>query len=427
MNEPLIPTRRLRRKAEAYATMSSCCGMIGEVTLTDSAIIILFAGMLGAGDMLAMITTSLLPLLTGVCIIPMAALAARIGIRRQILIAIGISTAAYFAAAASPFFGNWNVSVLIAAILCFAFSLTGYIAGWYPMLDTFLTSEHRTVFFSRMRFCHQLCATGFLLIVGLIIGKAPSLTALQTVLLVSGVIFTGRGWCIARIPDLPPPHREKRGLREGLARAVANKPLMGFSTYISVLNLACFGTIPLMILTLKNRFEAPDNIIVLVSAATLCGMLAGYLCANRIFHRLGLKYFLIVFHLMFLLINLALFCFDHGNPLNYLLIAALLFAYNFGIAAISIASSAEMMALAQPGNKVMAMAVNGAYASGGAGLSRLLSSLLLGCGLIAPEWRFGTVTVSRYQSLLLIYIFALLFAAAFLLLIDFHGRRPAES
>ncbi len=423
MFKQLQPTPALRRKAEAYATLSSCCGMVGEVTLTDSAVIILFAGMLGAGDMLTMITTSILPLLNGICIIPMAALAARTGVKRQILIANGAAALAYFLAVASPFFGAWSVGVLIAAILCFSFSLTGYIAGWFPLLDTFLVPEHRTAFFSRMRFCHQLCATGFLLAVGLIIGKTPPLGALQAVLLVSGIIFIGRGLSIARIPVFQPEHREGCGFREGLRKAVANKPLVGFSTYLFALNLACFGTIPLMILTLKNRLAAPDNIIVLTSAVTLCGMLTGYLCAKRIFQHLNLKYFLIVFHLMFLTVNLLLFFFDHGSLLNYILIAVLLFFYSFGIAAVSIVGSAEMMALAQPGNKVMAMAMSGAYSSSGSGLSRLLSSLLLGCGLIAPEWQLGTLIVSRYQSLLLIYIFALLFAAALLLLVDFRDRK----
>ncbi len=427
MFKPLQPTPQLRRKAETYATISSCCGMVGEVSLTDSAVIILFAAMLGAGDTLTMITTSILPLLNGVCIIPMAALAARNGVKRQILIANGAAALAYFAAVASPFFGAWSVGVLIAAILCFSFSLTGYIAGWFPLLDSFLVPEHRTAFFSRMRFSHQLCATVFLLAVGLVIGKAPSLETLQAVLLAAGVIFIGRGLLIAGIPVFRPEHREGCGFREGLALAAANKPLIGFSTYLFALNLACFGTIPLMILALKNRLAAPDNIIVLISAVTLCGMLAGYLCAKRIFQFLGLKYFLIACQLLFLTVTMLLFFFNRGSLLNYALIAALLFFHSVGIASVSVVSSAEMMALARPGNKVMAMAVSGAYSSSGSGLSRLLSSLLLGCGLIAPEWQLAGITVSRYQSLLLIYIFALLFAAALLLLVEFRDRNESLS
>lgn len=426
MRKPIKPTLKLRRRAEILATVSSCCGFLGEVTLTDSAVIILFAGMLGAGDMLSMITTSVLPLFYGICIIPMAALAARMGIKRIILTANAFAAAAYFVAVASPFFGGWSVAVLIGAILFFAFSLTGFIAGWFPLLDTFLTAGRRTAFFSRMRFSHQLCATCFLFIVGLLIGKSPPLGVLQLVLLVSGIVFIGRALAIARIPAFTVPERDSGGFREGLAKAVANKPLTGFSSYLFVLNLASFGTVPLMVLALKNRLGAPDNIVVLTSAASLCGMLIGYLCVNRLFRRLQLKYFLITFHALFLAVNLTLLFFGRGGPANYIMIAGLLFCYSFGIAAVSIIASAEMMALASPGNKVMAMAVSGAYSSGGSGLSRLLSSLLLGCGLIAPEWQLGAMAVSRYQSLLLIYVFALLFAAAFLPLVDFKGKKNPD-
>ena len=40
----------VRLRAERLATASSCCGFLGEVMLTDSAVIILFAGMLGVAS-----------------------------------------------------------------------------------------------------------------------------------------------------------------------------------------------------------------------------------------------------------------------------------------------------------------------------------------------------------------------------------------
>jgi len=43
MRKALEPTAEWRRSAETSATLSSCCGVLGEMTLTDSAVIILFA------------------------------------------------------------------------------------------------------------------------------------------------------------------------------------------------------------------------------------------------------------------------------------------------------------------------------------------------------------------------------------------------
>jgi len=48
-----------RQRAERLATLSACCGATGDVTLTNSAMIILFAATMGASDMLSMLTTSL--------------------------------------------------------------------------------------------------------------------------------------------------------------------------------------------------------------------------------------------------------------------------------------------------------------------------------------------------------------------------------
>ena len=44
-----VADQSTRLRAERLATLSSCCGFLGETVLTDSAVILLFAGMLGAG------------------------------------------------------------------------------------------------------------------------------------------------------------------------------------------------------------------------------------------------------------------------------------------------------------------------------------------------------------------------------------------
>lgn len=42
MKQPVVPTPELRRKAERDTILSACTGALGDVTLTDSAVIILF-------------------------------------------------------------------------------------------------------------------------------------------------------------------------------------------------------------------------------------------------------------------------------------------------------------------------------------------------------------------------------------------------
>ena len=172
-----------------------------------------------------------------------------------------------------------------------------------------------------------------------------------------------------------------------------------------------------MMLYLKNGLNAPDNVIVLISACSLSGMLFGYLCIGRLLKRIGMKHTFLLLHFIFFAVNGGLFLIGGRSMATYLLIAFFLLFYSFAAAASSIVASAEVMKLASPGNKIMAMAFNGAFFYGGSGLSRFLTSLLLGSGMFAAEWQLGATTVCRYRTFLLLYCAAILLAAPFLLLV----------
>lgn len=406
-----------RRRAERLATVSACCGATGDVTLTDSALIILFAATMGASDMLSMLTTSLLPLFNGLLIIPMAWVAIRVGNKRLIVTVSTLSFVAYLLIVVSPLFGRAGVVVLIVSMVLFALFHTGYVAGWFPLLDSFLTPERRSGYLSRMRFAWQISSATFLLVVGLLIGKSPPLWKLQMALFAAALVFAGRAWAISRMPILPGEQAERPQFRQGLATALANKPLAGYSVYLFVLNLAAYGTIPLVTLHLKRALHAPDNVTVLISAITLVGMLLGSLSAGRIIGRWGIKRTLLAIHAMYAVINLALFFIGKGTPTTYLMVALLVFLYSFVFANANIASTSEMMALATPGNKTMAMAFCGTFYYAGSGLSRLMSSVVLGSGILAQEWQMGAMTISHFQSLFLIYAAAVVFAAMLLVVV----------
>ncbi len=414
----LTPARQ--RGAERDSILSACCGALGDVTLTDSAVIILYAGMLGASDMFSMITTALMPLFNGLCIIPMAYLATRLGNQGIILRACAVSFLAYLAIVAAPFFPSIQVPMLILMLVLFSLVHTGYVAGWFPLLDSFLTRERRSSYLGRMRFSWQLSAAGFLFLVSLVIGKNPPLAHLQLVLLFAAVIYAGRMFFIARIPLFEKSRPERFSFREGLAIALANKPLTGYSVYLFVLNLAAYGTIPLVTIYLKRHLGAPDNIIVLISSVTLGGMLLGSLCAGKIITRFGIKRSLLAIHIIYGFVNICLFLtgkHSFSPTTLYVVITLLLLIYSFTFANANVASTSEMMALATPGNKTMAMAFCGTFYYTGSGMSRLITSLILGSGMLAAEWSIGSTMFSHYQTLFLIYSVAILFAAMLLVVV----------
>lgn len=372
-----------RRKSEWKAILSSCCGFTGEVALTDSAVILLFAAGLGAGDELAMLTTSLLPLFNGLLLIPMAALAVRCGGRRLLTLACSSASCFYFLAVAAPWFGRAAMPVLIGSIALAAFCLTGFIATWFPLLESFLPPRRRAPYLSRMRFCHQLSGVIFLCLAAAAAGKSPSIGRLQLILFTSGILFCGRLFWIRRIPEYPVPVREVPQLSAGLKCALANRPLRNFSLYLFGLNLFGYATVPAALLFLKTGLQVADNLLILFSAASLAGMLAGYRAMPHLLRRFRSPRLLSLLHGAYIAAVLILFAVRTGTTGALAAAGFALALHSFATAAISVIASAEMMNLATPGNKTMAMAFSGTLFYGGYGLSRVLGSLLFGTALFA--------------------------------------------
>ncbi len=370
-----------RKKAERFATWSSCCGVTGEVTLTDSAVVILYAGALGAGEFWSLATTAVLPFCNGVLLLPFACGFRRVDGRRLMRNSCMVATAAYLLAVAAPWFGSGAVVALLSALLGFAVAIPGFIAGWFPLLDTFVSASRRTAFLGCMRFFHQLTAVGFLLAVSAFAGKTPSVAVLQLILLGGALIFAGREFFLSRIPVLPTEVAEEAlPWRVGLRRAWRNHRLGWFSVYEFWLNLALFGMVPLAMLYLKQELAAGDNTVIAVSAAALGGMLLGYLGAAPLLRRWGEFGAFWRFHGFGVILAFLLGWSDCSGKFGVIWLSLLLAAVNFTIAATSVFCSAVMMRLASPGNKRIAMAWCGSFYYLGGGAARLVAPALLGLG-----------------------------------------------
>jgi MFS family permease len=384
--------------------------------IQDSAIIILFATILGAGDMLSMITTSTQGIAGCLLLIPAAYLSCRLGYRKAIMQFTLIGAAMIMLLAASPWFGGYAKLILLSSIILFSVCMTVYAAAWFPLLDGFLLKTERSDFFGIMRFSWQTFAVIFCFICGLIIGKNPEIWMLQVIIAITALGMLARVYYIGKIPD---KHQEKENIKfvEGVSEAIANKSLAGFSVYICCLYLAAYSTPPLTFIYIKKSLQATDNIIIIISSLALVGTLLGFLAAGKIIDKIGIKRMLLLIHFFFALVNLTLFFIGTYSTFNLILITILLATYGFATACSSIAISTEMMELASPNNKAMSMAFCGSCFSAGTGGSRLLTSLVLGSGVLAPEWFIGTMKISHYQTLFLVYGCAILFVCLLLVLV----------
>jgi Na+/melibiose symporter-like transporter len=305
---------------------------------------------------------------------------------------------------------------MIAMLICFGLLMTLYAAAWFPMLDEFLPKEDRSSFFGKLRFSWQSCSVAFFFLCGLIMGKTPDLWVLQSIIIISAFALFGRAYYVNKIP-VREEDRKPLNFRHGLELVLTNKPLVGFSVYLAFLYLAAQGTIPLTYIYLKNYLHTPDNIVVIISSLALGGTIIGFLAAGKITTKLRVKKMLLSVHLSFALINFLLFAFSGASTSSLIIITALLICYGFFLAASSVAVSSEMMALANPGNKALAMAFCGSMCAAGLGSARMLSSVVIGSGILAPEWTIGSMKFSMFHTMYLGYGISILFVCVLLVIV----------
>ena len=403
-------------KSQKLAIYSACYGTVSEVMIQESAVIILFAGMLGAGSMLAMLTTSLFGVMRCLLLLPAAYAVARIGYKRSIINSSHWGALVLLLLAFSPFLGQLAKYGMIINIIIFASIMTIYVAAWFPFLDEFLPKKDRSHFFGMLRFSWQSCSLIFFFICGLAMGKQPDLWILQTIIIISAAALLGRAFYAGKI-KVSESDRKALKFRHGLNLVMENKPLVGFSVYIAFLYLAAQGTVPLTYIYLKNYLHIPDNIVVIISSLTLGGTMIGFLFAARIISKIGVKKMLLMIHISFAAINFMLFAFSTSGTTALVIITALLICYGFFIATSSVAVSSEMMALANPDNKAMAMAFCVSMCAAGMGGARLLSSVIIGSGILAAEWSIGTAQFTMFHTMYLGYAIAILFVCVLLVIV----------
>lgn len=404
------------RQQQRLAIFSACFGSISAVMIQDSAIIILFAGMLGAGSMLSMITTSLFGVMNCLLLLPAAYFVSRIGYQVSIIRVSQGGVVVVSALALTPLLGQFAKYGMISSLICFGVLKTIYVAAWFPFLDEFLPKSDRSRFFGMLRFSWQSCCVAFFFICGLVMGKKPELWILQTIIIIAAIALFGRVYFIKKIAEKE-AERQPLNFRKGLELVLINKPLVGFSIYLAFLYLAAQGTVPLTYIYLKNYLHTPDNMVVMISSLALGGTIIGFLFAGRMINRFGVKKMLLSVHLAFAIINFMLFAFSNSGPVALVIITCLLILYGFFIAISSVAASSEMMTLANPDNKAFAMAFCVSMSSAGVGGARLLSSIIIGSGILAPVWSIGITKFTMFHTMYLGYGIAILFVCALLVIV----------
>ena len=196
-------TEQQRKRARIYAYFACYFGCISEVMLDSSAIVIVYIGMLGGGNMLVMLSTSFSGILSMLLMIPSAVLIGRIGMKKAVSAACITGCSGFLLMAAAPFFGSYSRAVVIAGCLIYCLQRSLYGTAWYPMLDTFLRKQDRGSFFGTMRYSYMIVSGILFFILGKLMGKNPPMLLMQVILGITGLLLLGRLYCMMHFPENP--------------------------------------------------------------------------------------------------------------------------------------------------------------------------------------------------------------------------------
>lgn len=390
-----------RRRGRIYAYLACLFGCISEVMIDSSAIIIIYFTMLNGGDMLTMLGTSFNGIMGAFLYIPSGIIVMHLGLKRSVFFCCLVGCAGYLLMAAAPFFGGAAKYAALAGCVIYSIQRSTYGATWYPLLDVFLRVQDRARFFGMMRFLYTLFTGSLFFVIGLILQKNPPLYFLQLVIAATGVLLMGRYFCIARFPDNLRDAPEVPQVRKGLSIALHNRPLTSYAVYLQMLMLSYTSLLPLTYIYLKQYVQLNKGTVQIISSIGLVGSMVGYICYSRVLNNVKLKYLELLVHGTYTVVAFALFFVDRSTPGFIFFAGAVVWLLTFAASIHLCNFSAELLTLATPGNKTMAMSLVHTYNSVGISIGRVAVSLILGTAMLTPVWEFCGRNISHYQTLFL--------------------------
>lgn len=410
------------RRNMRLATLSACWGALPQVMVKDSGIIVIFAALIGASEMVSVMSTALLDLAVCLLMLPWAALSDRLGVRRQITWAVCVGVVALLISACAPWTHSWASRVLLGALAAFAVAMSAYTAAWFPLLERVVPPAERGLFFGHMRFAWQLTAALFILASSWFVGRYATIGRLQVIIVLAAVASLGRAFYVNRIVLQPIAEAVPMRLGAAIRDALVNRSLTGFGVYLFFLYTAANAAIPVVIVFARNHLRLADSLVVMLSAVAMGGLLVGFLIGGRLVQRYGVKVLLLAAHIGFAVLNVSLLAVHSGGVGGVIKLSIILAAYGMLFACASIAVSSELLALASPTNKAVSIAFGYSLYAAGLGGSRVLASLVLGSGILAEKWQVGTIVFTRYHSLFLANAVGVIFAMALLVFVSAVSR-----
>jgi len=394
-----------------YAILSSCFGVVIQRALSESSLFLLYAVSMGAGKFISLVTTSVIPLMTLFTLIPFAYIMEKTGLKRFLLPSYGIGMVGMLAAAAAGFFPGGSLYLFSGGIIIYAVSISSHSAGWFSLQHFIVPDHERGAYFGRLRYTWQLVVIAYLLLSALLVHEDADVFRLQMIITAGALLILGRMFFTSRIPERR-PRVKVPPLRVMLYSVLSNKRLLHYSVLVLLINFLTASTVPLGFAFLKFEQAAADNLLVLFSVFTNIATVSGFVIASKVIDRRSIRSLFFLVQVIFFSVNSAFLLFQDQSVFSIVGVVFLICLASSAYAFCSVVISAKMMGLVKANNINLSLAFSFGLASGGTGLSRFISSLMLE---FSPAFvPFFGISLSVYHLLFLC------FGAGILILLSFH-------
>lgn len=250
-----------------------------------------------------------------------------------------------------------------------------------------------------MRFIYMIFVALILYGLGKFLQSKPEIWLLQCVFAAAGLALWGRKYCMDKLPIAPDMQHESPDLRKSLNICLHNQSLTGYSLYLCCFYIFYSAAIPLALVYMKNSLNIAAGTIMILTSINIVGKIAGFFLLGRFIKKFSMKVQIIGTHftaVLAILIMLSAVPSAKGLPVIF---GIAFFLFGIVYALINCTAAVEMLSLARPGNKIMAVAFCMTAIAIGTVVGTLLNTLLIGCGALAESWQFMGLAMTKFQLL----------------------------
>ena len=137
----------------------------------------------------------------------------------------------------------------------------------------------------------------------------------------------------------------------------------------------------------------------ILTSVNIVGKIAGFFMLGKFIKKFSMKVQITATHLLTLLTMLLLLtAIPSANGLPFIF-GVIFFFFGIVYALVNCIAAVEMLSLARPGNKIMAVSFCMTAIAIGTVVGTLFNTVLIGCGALAENWQFMGMAMTKFQLL----------------------------